>query len=201
MKNVFRVSLMLIASALLFQSYGCSTMTSKDPVAIDTNYVITVTQGNTTLGEMELKLWPDVAPLHCAFFEARVAEGYYNGSAFHRVIPGFVIQGGDPNSKDKPRETWGGGGYPEKVKAEFNAKKHVRGVLSAARTNDPNSFGGQFFICVADVSSLDNKYTGFGEVVRGMEVADAIVSSPRDSRDNPMEKIEMKIVAKPIYAK
>ena len=115
-------------------------------------YVITVKQGNTDLGTMELKLWPDIAPKHVSFFDARVAEGYYNGTAFHRVIPNFMIQGGDPNSKDQPRETWGTGGYPEKVEAEFSDKPHTRGVLSAARTADPNSFGGQFFICVADAS-------------------------------------------------
>ena len=159
-------------------------------------YTVTVTQGNTNLGVIELKMWPDVAPKHVSFFDARVAEGYYNGTAFHRVIPSFMIQGGDPNSKDQPRETWGSGGYPEKVDAEFNAKKHMRGVVSAARTSDPNSFGGQFFICVADASWLDGQYTGFGEVVSGMEVADAIVNSPRDARDNPLEKIEMTIVRK-----
>lgn len=172
------------------------TVNIMSTTAGETIYVIKVKQGNTELGTMELKLWPDVAPLHAAFFEARVKEGYYNGSAFHRVIPGFMIQGGDPNSKNQPRDTWGTGGYPEKVKAEFNNKKHSRGVLSAARTNDPNSFGGQFFICVADASFLDNKYTAFGEVIKGMEVADAIVNSPRDSRDNPLEKIEMTITVK-----
>jgi len=157
-------------------------------------YVIKVTQGNTSLGEIVIKLWPDVAPLHCAFFDARVKEGWYDGTAFHRVIPNFMIQGGDPNSKDQPRASWGTGGYPEKVKAEFsNTVHHVRGVLSAARTNDPNSFSGQFFICTGSPTQLDGKYTAFGEVVSGMEVADKIVNSPRDNRDNPLEKIEMTI--------
>lgn len=163
----------------------------------NTNFVITVTQGNTQMGVIELKLWPDVAPKHVAFFNARVAEGYYDGTAYHRVIPGFMIQGGDPNSKDKPRETWGQGGYPEKVNAEFSdTVSHVRGVMSAARTNDPNSFGGQFFICVGDASYLDGQYSAFGEVVSGMEVVDMIVNAPRDSADNPLEKIEMKIKIK-----
>lgn len=159
-------------------------------------YVIKVVQGNTELGEIVIKLWPDVAPNHAAFFDARVAEGFYNGSAFHRVIPNFMIQGGDPNSKDQPKSMWGSGGYPEKVNAEFSDRKHARGVISAARTQDPNSFGGQFFICVADSPWLDNQYTAFGEVVSGMEVADAIVNSPRDPRDNPLEKIEMRITKK-----
>lgn len=169
---------------------GSATMTS------EYMYAIKVVQGNTELGEMVIKLWPEVAPKHCAFFDARVAEGYYNKTAFHRVIPNFMIQGGDPNSKDRPREVWGSGGYPEKVVAEFNDRKHARGVISAARTNDPNSFGGQFFICVADSPWLDNQYTAFGEVISGMEVADAIVNSPRDGRDNPLEKIEMTITKK-----
>jgi peptidyl-prolyl cis-trans isomerase B (cyclophilin B) len=134
--------------------------------------------------------------LHVAFFEKRVAEGWYNGTAFHRVIPGFMIQGGDPNSKDQPRSSWGTGGYPEKVKAEFSTKKHVRGVLSAARTQDPNSFSGQFFICIGNPTHLDGQYTAFGEVVSGMEVADKIVSAPRDNGDNPLEKIEMTITKK-----
>lgn len=156
-------------------------------------YIMTVTQGNKELGKIEIKLWPDVAPKHAAFFEARIAEGWYDGCAFHRVIPGFMIQGGDPNTKTEPRNTWGTGGHPEKVVAEFNTKKHVRGVLSAARTADPNSFGGQFFLCVADSPWLDNQYTAFGEAISGMEVADAVVNSPRDSGDNPLEKITFTI--------
>ena len=160
-------------------------------------YVITVTQGNENLGDIVIELWPDIAPLHCAFFEERVTEGWYNGSAFHRVIPNFMIQGGDPNSKDKPRTMWGTGGYPEKVKGEFSTDvSHERGVLSAARTNDPDSFSGQFFICVGSPRHLDGQYTAFGKVVSGMEVADKIVAAPRDARDNPLEKIEMKIEKK-----
>jgi peptidyl-prolyl cis-trans isomerase B (cyclophilin B) len=159
-------------------------------------FQITVRQGNTELGTIEFVLWPGVAPKHVEFVAKRIAEGWYNGSAFHRVIPGFMIQGGDPNSKSQPRETWGGGGFPEKVVAEFNDRKHERGVMSAARTQDPNSFSGQFFICVADAPWLDGQYTAFGKVTKGMEVVDQIVASPRDSRDNPIEKIEMTVVKK-----
>jgi len=164
--------------------------------AVGPQYVITVKQSGRELGKMVLQLWPDVAPKHCAFFEARVAEGWYDGSAFHRVIPNFMIQGGDPKSKTDSREAWGTGGWPEKVAAEFSSKKHSRGVVSAARTNDPNSFGGQFFICVGDASWLDGQYTAFGEILSGMEVADAIVAGPRDARDNPLEKVEMTIQKK-----
>lgn len=188
-------TLVLALTVVLFTLSTISAMAQEASTQRAT-YLITVRQGNTELGVMELELWPDVAPKHCAFFEARVAEGYYNGTAFHRVIPNFMIQGGDPNSKDKPREAWGTGGYPEKVQAEFNDRKHTRGVVSAARTQDPNSFGGQFFVCVADASWLDKQYTAFGKVVSGMEVADAIVNSPRDGRDNPLEKIEMTITKK-----
>jgi peptidyl-prolyl cis-trans isomerase B (cyclophilin B) len=160
-------------------------------------YVITVTQGSKELGKIVIRLRPDLAPKHVAFFEERVKEGFYNGSAFHRVIPGFMIQGGDPNSVSGPRESWGMGGHSTKVPAEFSTTaKHVRGSLSAARTNDPNSFGGQFFICVDATPQLDGQYSIFGEVVSGMEVADAIVNSPRDGRDNPLEKISMKITKK-----
>jgi len=182
----------------------CSTQkstTTKDTMPTDAShpatqtyeYVISVKQGNKDLGKIVLKLWPDIAPLHCAHFDARVHEGHYNGTAFHRVIPGFMIQGGDPNSKTGARTTWGTGGHKDLVKAEFSKKSHVRGVLSAARTNDPNSYSGQFFICVGAPTFLDNQYTAFGEVISGMEVADAIVASPRDAGDNPLEKIEMTI--------
>ncbi|NQW30950.1 MAG: peptidylprolyl isomerase [Ignavibacteria bacterium] len=163
------------------------------PIVVNKVFTITVRRGATELGEIKFKLLPEVAPKHCAFVEQRIAEGFYNGSAFHRVIPNFMIQGGDPNSISGPKNTWGTGGYKESVVAEFNAKKHVRGVISAARTNDPNSFRGQFFICVTAYPSLDGLYSAFGEVISGMDVADAIVNSPRDGNNNPLEKITMNI--------
>jgi len=156
-------------------------------------YRITASQSGKTLGAIEFKLLPEVAPKHAAFMVARIAEGFYNGSAFHRVIPNFMIQGGDPNSISGPKSTWGTGGYPDRVPAEFNSRKHVRGIISAARTSDPNSFGGQFFICVANASWLDGQYTIFGEVTSGMNVADQIVSMPRDGNDNPLNKVSMVI--------
>jgi len=159
------------------------------------HYILTIRQGNKELGKIEIKLWPGVAPKHCEFWAARVKEGWYNGSAFHRIVPNFVIQGGDPNSKDKPKETWGTGGWPEKVPAEFSDKHHGRGIISAARTQDPNSYGGQFFIVLADANHLDNQYTAFGEVVSGMEVVDMIAATPVDGAARPLEKIEMSIEA------
>ncbi len=157
-------------------------------------YTLTATQNGKLLGVIRFQLLPNVAPKHAAFVAARIAEGFYNGSAFHRVIPGFIIQGGDPNSISGPRETWGYGGHSQKVQAEFSNTKHVRGTISAARTSDPNSFSGQFFICVATAEHLDGQYTVFGQVLSGMEVADIIVNSPRDANNNPREKISMTIV-------
>ncbi len=147
----------------------------------------------TKFGTIELKFFPEVAPNHVNNFIELAKKGFYDGTTFHRVIPGFMIQGGDPNSKnpDKSRHGLGGPGYT--VKAEFNEKPHKRGTLSMARAANPDSAGSQFFICVADAPFLDRKYSVFGEVVSGMEVADKIVSQPRDKMDNPNERIEMKV--------
>ena len=112
---------------------------------------------------------------------------------FHRVIPNFMIQGGDPNSKDANKANDGTGGPGWGVNAEFSPKEHIKGTLSMARSRDPNSAGSQFFVCVARAKNLDNQYTVFGQTVKGVEVADKIVSQPRDQRDNPNERIEMTI--------
>jgi peptidyl-prolyl cis-trans isomerase B (cyclophilin B) len=147
----------------------------------------------TKFGNMELRFFPDVAPNHVNNFINLAKKGFYDGTTFHRVIPGFMIQGGDPNSKDpdSPRLGMGGPGYT--VKAEFNNRPHKRGILSMARAADPDSAGSQFFICVADAPFLDRQYTVFGEVVSGLDVADKIVSQPRDAGDKPDERIEMTV--------
>jgi peptidyl-prolyl cis-trans isomerase B (cyclophilin B) len=147
----------------------------------------------TKFGNLELKFFPDVAPNHVKNFIDLAKKGFYDGTIFHRVIPGFMIQGGDPNTKNPDRSKHGMGGPGYTVKAEFNNKPHTRGTLSMARAADPNSAGSQFFICVAPASFLDKQYTVFGEVVSGMEAADKIVSAPRDKRDNPNERMEMKV--------
>jgi len=149
----------------------------------------------TKFGDMDVVFFPEKAPKHVENFIALAKSGFYNGTIFHRVIPGFMIQGGDPNTKDlnKP-ETYGQGGPSQRLKAEFNDIPHRRGILSMARTNDPNSAGSQFFIVVKDSNFLDGQYTVFGEVVRGMEVADKIVNLPRNSRDLPNERAEMTVV-------
>jgi len=150
----------------------------------------------TQFGDMELAFFPQKAPKHVENFLKLAKSGFYNGTIFHRVIPGFMIQGGDPNTKDlnKP-ETYGMGGPKERVHAEFNDIPHTRGILSMARSNDPNSAGSQFFIVVKDANFLDGQYTVFGEVVKGMEVADKIVNLPRNPRDLPNERVEMTVVA------
>ena len=149
----------------------------------------------TKFGEMELEFLTDKAPGHVKNFLDLAGKGFYDGTTFHRVIPGFMIQGGDPNTKDPKgsRERHGTGGPGHTVKAEFNDTPHKRGVLSMARSSDPNSAGSQFFICVKDSAFLDRQYTAFGRVVRGIEVADQIVAAPRDERDNPRERVEMKV--------
>ena len=147
----------------------------------------------TKFGNIELKFFPEVAPNHVNNFIDLAKKGFYDGSTFHRVIPKFMIQGGDPNSKNPDRSRHGMGGPGYTVKAEFNDKPHKRGTLSMARASHPDSAGSQFFICVADSFFLDKQYTVFGEVVSGIEVADKIVSQPRDKADNPLDRIEIKV--------
>lgn len=149
----------------------------------------------TPHGEIVVKFFPELAPKHVESFKKLVKEGFYDGTAFHRVIPGFMIQGGDPNSKDpNNRAAHGTGGPGYSIPAEFSDRKHTRGILSAARSQDPNSAGSQFFLCVADSPWLDNQYSIFGEVVSGMEAADKIVAEDRDARDNPINRMEVKMV-------
>jgi peptidyl-prolyl cis-trans isomerase B (cyclophilin B) len=158
-----------------------------------TRATIAVTSKGQPLGEIVLKFFHNVAPGHVKNFMDLAKKGFYNGTTFHRVIPGFMIQGGDPNSKNADRASHGTGGPGYRVKAEFNSMPHKRGILSMARANDPDSAGSQFFICVADANFLDWQYTAFGEVVSGMDVADKVVSVKRDGRDNPLERIEMTV--------
>jgi peptidyl-prolyl cis-trans isomerase B (cyclophilin B) len=147
----------------------------------------------TKFGNIELKFLPEVAPNHVNNFIELAKKGFYDGTTFHRVIPGFMIQGGDPNSKNPDKSMHGMGGPGHTVKAEFNEKPHKRGILSMARSSNPDSAGSQFFICVADAPFLDRQYTVFGEVISGIDVADKIVNQSRDKKDNPNERIEMKV--------
>ena len=140
---------------------------------------------HTSSGEIDIRFFPDKAPGHVKNFIDLAEKGFYNGSKFHRVIPGFMIQGGDPNTISGDPSTWGTGGSGKNIPAEFNDVHHKRGIVSMARSNDPNSASSQFFICVADAGFLDRQYTVFGEVTKGMDVADKIVNAPRGAQDRP----------------
>jgi cyclophilin family peptidyl-prolyl cis-trans isomerase len=137
-----------------------------------------VAELHTDAGEIDIRFFPDVAPNHVKNFIDLAEKGFYNNTKFHRVIPGFMIQGGDPNTISGNPNSWGTGGSEKNVNAEFNSVSHKRGIVSMARSNDPNSASSQFFIVVADSTFLDRKYTVFGEVTKGMDVADKIVGAP-----------------------
>ena len=162
---------------------------------------------STKFGEIVLEFFDDLAPKHVESFKLHADNGYYNGTTFHRVRPGFMIQGGDPLSRSEDKSRHGTGGSAARyfgigkesdpktwdLPAEFSSRSHNRGILSMARSQNPDSGGSQFFICVADAFSLDGKYTVFGKVIEGMKVADQIVNAPRDRRDNPNDRIEMEV--------
>jgi len=189
--------------AIFFIIAGCETKQKSKESVMDKDRAVISTQ----FGDIVLEFFDDIAPKHVESFKLHAQNGYYNGTTFHRVIPGFMIQGGDPLTKSEDRSRHGTGGNAAKyfgigtesdesswdLPAEFSATPHARGILSMARSNNPDSGGSQFFICVADARFLDNQYTVFGKVVSGMDVVDAIVSSPRDARDNPDDRIEMKV--------
>ena len=144
----------------------------------------------TTEGEMVLEFWPDVAPGHVENFKKLSREGFYDGTCFHRVIKGFMIQGGDPLTKDPAKERqWGTGGPGCQIKAEFNQKAHTRGVLSMARSQDPNSAGSQFFICHGNASFLDGQYTAFGTLIKGDDVLEKIATTPTHPQDRPNKRM------------
>ena len=147
----------------------------------------------TKFGNIELRFFPDDAPKHVDNFLTLARTGFYDGTIFHRVIPGFMIQGGDPLTKGTDKSLYGTGGPDYKIPSEFNKRPHKRGVLSMARSQDPNSAGSQFFIVVKDSNFLDGQYTVFGEVTEGIDIVDKIVSQKRDSKDNPLERIQINI--------
>jgi peptidyl-prolyl cis-trans isomerase B (cyclophilin B) len=133
----------------------------------------------TSAGEMTVEFWSDVAPKTVENFKTLAKKGFYDGTAFHRIIKGFMIQGGDPLTKDPAAEArWGTGDPGYKIKAEFNEKKHVKGVLSMARSANPDSAGCQFFICLDAAPHLDKQYTAFGKVAKGLDVLEAIGNTP-----------------------
>ena len=190
MKNL-RLSLLsalAVLAALTFSS--CNNKEQmKDSSAAGTPRAII----HTNYGDMTVEFWPEVAPRTVDNFLKLSREKFYNGTAFHRIIKGFMIQGGCPNSKIGARGTPGTGGPGYMVKAEFNNRAHVKGVLSMARSSDPDSAGSQFFICHGDASFLNNQYTAFGKLVAGEEVlnkiADVVCVGPE--RSTPTERVEI----------
>lgn len=156
-------------------------------------YQILTTQNSATLGIITIELFQNIAPYHVRNFDSLVSKNFYDTTAFHRVVPGFVIQGGDPNSRSGPVNTWGFGqaGQPT-VKAEFSVAKHERGILSAARSSNINSATSQFFICVAPAPNLNGQYSVYGRVTSGMSFVDQIVTSPTvTGTQRPVNKVEM----------
>lgn len=195
MKRLFSVSWLLCAVVLL----GAAGKGKKLPTHRD--YGNTLATLHTDAGDITIKFLYDKAPKHVENFVDLAAAGFYDGTFFHRVIPGFMIQGGDPNTKrpEDPMHRYGTGGNvvngkEVRLKAEFNDVSHKRGIVSMARSQDPNSASSQFFIVVKDSPFLDGQYTAFGEVVSGLEVADKIVSAPRNANDLPNQPIHIKKV-------
>ena len=157
---------------------------SNNSMTTTTNNTATI---ETTQGPIKIEFYPDVAPNHVKNFQDLASKGFYDGVVFHRIVPGFVIQAGDPNTKNgnSSRDTWGTGGPGYTINQEFNNIPHERGILSMARTNDPNSAGSQFFIVLNDSKFLDNQYTVFGKVTEGLEIVDKIANSTTNAMDQP----------------
>jgi peptidyl-prolyl cis-trans isomerase B (cyclophilin B) len=155
---------------------------------------------HTTDGDMTVEFWSGEAPNTVDNFKKLAKQGFYNGTAFHRIIKGFMIQGGDPLTKDlTASDRWGTGDPGYKIKAEFNSHSHQRGVLSMARSSDPNSAGSQFFICLGDASFLDGKYTAFGHVIKGDDVLGKIGDTPvtmgsGGEMSKPAKRVEIKSI-------
>jgi peptidyl-prolyl cis-trans isomerase B (cyclophilin B) len=171
--------------------------TKKETKAVSTNEVAVM---KTSAGEMVIEFWPDVAPKTVDNFKTLANKGFYDGTAFHRIIKGFMIQGGDPLTKDVKNEARFGTGDPGyKIPAEFNERSHQKGVLSMARSADPNSAGSQFFIVHGDASFLDRKYTTFGKVIKGDDVLEKIANTPvgpsaGGERSKPSQRVEVQSV-------
>ena len=145
----------------------------------------------TNHGNISLDLLPELAPETVRNFEKLARDGFYDGTLFHRIIPGFMIQGGDPNTKTDNKGSWGMGGPGYNINAEFSSRSHLRGIVSMARSSDPNSAGSQFFIVTSDSVFLDREYTVFGQIKEGIDVADKIVNVQKDGNDCPIEKVQM----------
>ncbi|HEX7706292.1 MAG TPA: peptidylprolyl isomerase [Thermoanaerobaculia bacterium] len=150
-----------------------------------------VAELQTSEGEIHIRFFAGEAPGHVKNFIDLAQKGFYNGTKFHRVIPGFMVQGGDPNTISGDPSTWGTGGAGSNINQEFNEISHRRGIVSMARANHPDSASSQFFIVVKDSTFLDRQYTVFGEVTKGMDVADKIVNAPKGANDRPNNPVSI----------
>jgi len=188
MKKIYTLCLLFITCSQVLNSQV--TYTGK-PI-----YNINIKRAGIFIGTIKVELFPNLAYHHVRNFDSLVSTQFYDSTAFHRVIPGFMIQGGDPNSRHGATSTWGFGqpGQPT-VNAEFSTARHLRGILSAARSSNINSATSQFFICVATAASLNGNYSVYGRVISGMNIVDTIVLAPRNASDLPNLKHEMFITA------
>src|SRR5579863_6088031 len=193
MKAIVLASLLTVSLAVFSaRADGTNDVKSPSPATKE------VAVFKTTAGEMVLEFWSDVAPKTVENFKTLAKKGYYDGTCFHRVIKGFMIQGGDPLTKDPDAESrWGTGGPGYQVKAEFNDRHHDRGVISMARSSDPDSAGSQFFICHGNPHFLDHQYTAFGKLIKGDDVLEKIATTPTHPPDRPDQRqdvVSIKIV-------
>lgn len=194
MKKILGLSLAIFA-ILGIMSVFTQSVFAQGALMKRNHYEMTVYQNDKVLGVIKIELYNDVAPKTVANFDSLVKAKFYDGLLFHRIIPGFVIQGGDPNTRNGDPSTWGIGDPSQtNVPAEFSNLAHKKGILSMARKgNDINSATSQFFICLGDVPHLDGQYTVFGEVTSGIEVVDKIAAVKTGARDMPADKIKMEI--------
>jgi peptidyl-prolyl cis-trans isomerase B (cyclophilin B) len=201
MKNIFTICALGIALGLCavnaeetnkIAAKPTETKPKEEIKTVNTNEVAVI---KTSEGVMVAEFYPDVAPGHVENFKKLANKGFYDGTCFHRVIKGFMIQGGDPLTKDEANQArWGTGDPGYKIKAEFNDKPHTRGVLSMARSNDPNSAGSQFFICHGDPSFLDHQYTVFGKLIKGDDVLEKIATTQTLPGDRPVKRMNVESV-------
>jgi len=189
MKRVlFALAAALLCGLAVSAEDKAPTKTDKKetPVSNSNNEVAVI---KTVAGDMVIEFWPDVAPNTVENFKTLAKKGFYDGTAFHRIIRGFMIQGGDPLTKDEAQQNrWGTGDPGYKIKAEFNERSHKRGVISMARSQDPNSAGSQFFICHGDPSFLDRQYTAFGKLIKGDDVLEKLATCETGRQDRPVKR-------------
>ena len=186
-----KLVLILVAAVIIAVVAGVIAWYATSAQVKSKNYYASI---DTSFGVIEIQLYADQAPITVDNFVNLARSGFYDGTLFHRVIPGFVIQGGDPNTKTVDRSLWGTGGSGRTIPLETNPLQNVRGMVAMARSQDPNSASSQFYILVGDAHFLDGKYAVFGKVIAGVDVVDKIANVPRDDRDIPKENVVIKSI-------